>query len=168
MKAIVLLTILNFTVLTGASHTLGLYLNTSPSYPVGVYRVLGTDYQRGDLVAFCVGDRYVNYLVSRGSIVRQGACHGTHPPLIKKIFATIGDAVLFGQSVSVNGQAIPNTEVSTVIEQSLRDIPSGTYIMQAGEYLLLSDYNKRSFDSRYFGPIARSDIRHRVAPVWVL
>lgn len=168
MKSILLLTILNFSILTGAAHALGLYLNTSPSYPVGVYRVSGTDYKQGDLVAFCVGDRYVNYLVSKGSIVRQGACRGTHPPLIKKVYATQGDEVLFSQLVSVNGKTIPNSEVSTVIGQALKPIPSGLYVLQDNEYLLISDYNKKSFDSRYFGPVAQSNIRHRVAPVWVL
>jgi type IV secretory pathway protease TraF len=67
----------------------------------------------------------------------------------------------------VNGEHLPN---SAQLTADAEDQPLPQYRLQAvvndSEYLLLSDLNPQSFDARYFGLIARDQIRKVVRPIF--
>jgi conjugative transfer signal peptidase TraF len=67
----------------------------------------------------------------------------------------------------VNGEHLPN---SAQLKADAEGHALPQYRLQAvlddSEYLLLSDVNPQSFDARYFGLIARNQIKQVVRPVF--
>jgi conjugative transfer signal peptidase TraF len=89
--------------------------------------------------------------------------------LLKPIAASEGDRVEASNAgISVNGRLLPNTapRVRDSMGRPLDHYPFGTYVVQQGEVWVASSWNYKSFDSRYFGPVRLSMIRHYVRPVW--
>ena len=144
----------------------GLRLNDSPSLPVGLYIV--TSNPNATLVEFCPAEPYASLAIARG-YRDQGNCPDGGAPLMKPIAARSGDTVeLSARGVTVNGKALQNSGALSVDtdRRQLLHWPFGTYRVQAGYVWVISSYNRRSFDSRYFGPLSVSSIRDRVRPVF--
>jgi len=83
----------------------------------------------------------------------------------------VGDSVeVTAEGLLVNGRPVRNTKPLAVdaAGRSLQRIRDGTYIVGQDQVWLYSPYSKRSFDSRYFGPLALSCIRNRVLPLWTV
>lgn len=143
----------------------GLRLNDSPSLPVGIYIV--TSDPSATLVEFCPAEPYASLAAARG-YRDQGNCPDGGAPLMKPIAARSGDTVqLSARGVKVNGKALLNSG-ALAIDTERRQLPHwpfGTYRVQAGYVWVISSYNRRSFDSRYFGPLSVSSIRDRLRPV---
>jgi conjugative transfer signal peptidase TraF len=119
-----------------------------------------------NLVEFCPPEPY-----SRISVLRQyrnpGNCPDGDSPLLKPIVAEPGDVVVASKSgLKVNGVLLKNTapQAEDSKRRSLPHYPFGTYRVNAEMVWVASSYNPLSFDSRYFGPIAKSIIRHRLKP----
>ena len=107
---------------------------------------------------------------SRG-YVPHGTCPGATTPIGKVVLAMVGDSVeVTAEGLLVNGRPVQNTKPLAVnaTGRSLRRFPDGTYIVGQDELWLYSPYSKRSFDSRYFGPLPVSSIRNRVLPLWTV
>jgi conjugative transfer signal peptidase TraF len=128
--------------------------NGSDSSPIGLYRVTApSNLMRGETVIAwpppgarrLASDR--RYLPST-------------VPLVKRVAGVRGDRICgIGASVFVNGEVAAERRG----EDSLgRPLPSwtGCQALQPGEYLLLTE-NGASFDGRYFGVTAASDILGR-------
>lgn len=145
-----------------ALHAMPLRLvwNASASVPVGLYRIeppasIGV----GDLVlvrpspaleALMAERRYVEYGV----------------PLLKPVAAVAGATVCRTKlSVTIDGHAaapaLPNDRLG-------RPLPrwSGCRRLRADEFFLIAPASAASFDSRYFGPVTRTQIIGRAMPVW--
>ncbi len=147
------------------SALLGLRLNDSPSLPVGLYMV--TSNQTATLMEFCPAEPYASLAVARG-YRDEGNCPDGGAPLLKPIAARSGDIVeLSTRGVAVNGKTLPSSTPLSIDTNGrpLLHWPFGTYRVQAGYVWVISSYNRRSFDSRYFGPLSVSSIRDRVRPV---
>ncbi len=102
------------------------------------------------------------------SYINRGNCPGGYGLLLKRVFAQSGDTVSIDQAgIFVNGEHLPNSAQLTADAEG-HALPQ--YRLQAvlddSEYLLLSDLNPQSFDARYFGLIARDQIRQVVRPVF--
>jgi conjugative transfer signal peptidase TraF len=141
-------------------------INTTPSFPRGLYLPLGRAPQVGDLAAFCPTSAVANYGLSRGYI-NPGSCPAGSVPLIKRMAAAGGNLVTIGPAgVLVDGTVLKNSR--PMVRDGLgRPLPQ-LYLSQrlsAGQVLLMSDYEAASFDSRYFGPLDRQGVLRGMRPV---
>lgn len=141
---------------------LGVRINTSPSLPVGLYLI--TQQGRANLVEFCLTEPFAGLSLVRG-YRSAGTCPDGGAPLLKPIIAKFGDVVeLSLRGISVNGRLLKNT-VPLANDTKGRPLNSwslGTFEVAPGTVWVASSYDSRSFDSRYFGPISTSAIRHRL------
>ena len=147
------------------SGSLGLRINTSPSLPVGLY--VKTSDTSSRLIEFCPPEPYARFAILRG-YREVGNCPDGAAPLLKPVIAEAGDMVEVSQGgLIVNGREIPNTAAvpTDTKGRPLNSWPFGRYPVRAGTLWVASSYHPRSFDSRYFGPIAKSTIRDHLRPL---
>jgi conjugative transfer signal peptidase TraF len=145
---------------------LGIRINTSPSLPLGLYRV--TSDRRDSLIEFCPVEPFAEFAIERG-YRDQGICSDGAAPLLKPIAARVGDVVEFSKrGIAVNGRLLPNTAPLGVDTEGrpLIHWRFGRFKVQAGELWVASSYNRRSFDSRYFGPVPVNSVRERLYPLF--
>ena len=146
----------------------GFYINTTPSLPVGLYRIVDKPVSKGAYVAFCPPQRDVfDWAVARGYI-NPGDCPGGYGQLLKRVHAVTGDTVLIDETgITVNGQLLPNS-IPIRTDAYGAALPQYRFnaVLGESEYLLLSHLNLHSFDARYFGIIDRAQIMHVVRPVF--
>ncbi|MBL0011381.1 MAG: conjugative transfer signal peptidase TraF [Nitrosomonas sp.] len=155
-------------VLSIGARISGIYINTTPSLPVGFYKVVDEPIVSGAYVAFCPPQSAVFDMARDRSYINQGNCPGGYGLLLKRVFAQSGDTVSIDQAgIFVNGEHLPNSAQLTADAEGQ---PLPQYRLQTvlndAEYLLLSDVNPQSFDARYFGLIARDQIKQVVRPVF--
>ena len=89
-------------------------------------------------------------------------------PVAKLIAALPGDTVrLSDQALIVNGAEFPASASATTDREgrAMHKFPRGTYIVSPHEAWLISTFNPRSWDSRYYGPIPLENIRSVVRPL---
>jgi conjugative transfer signal peptidase TraF len=148
--------------------TLGIRLNASPSLPVGLYRVSADP--GANLVEFCPAEPFAALANARG--YRQaGRCPDGGSPFLKPVAARVGDRVTVSHSgVAVNGVLLPNS-VPRPRDTAGRPLVSwmpGNYSVRRGTLWVISTYESRSYDSRYFGPIEEPRVLARLRPflVW--
>jgi conjugative transfer signal peptidase TraF len=146
----------------------GIRFNSSPSLPVGLYII--TSDEHANLVEFCPDEPFASFSIARG-YRDQGVCADGAAPLLKPVVAGAGDLVdLSNDGISVNGRLLPNT-VPLLKDSSGRELQPwhfGHYAVTRGTIWAASSYHPRSFDSRYFGPVPTSAIRHRLKPLLTL
>ena len=174
VTGIVLVVSLGLVVTGGAiSQMVGLRLNDSISMPRGLYRVEPLDgpLQRGEVVTVCPPMGMAMLDAIQRDYVPHGNCEGGFAPLVKPVGAVPGDEVsLTPFGISVNGEAFPNTAqlVADSAGRLLHAMPSMTYEVAAGQVWLIANFNEKSFDSRYFGPVPIAAVMSRARPVWVI
>jgi len=151
-----------------AFGSLGIRLNSSPSLPVGLYIV--TSDEHANLVEFCPTEPFASLSIGRG-YRDQGVCADGAAPLLKPVVAGAGDVVdVSDHGISVNGRFLPNT-VPLSKDSKGRELQPwhfGHYAVASGTVWVASSYHPRSLDSRYFGPVPTSAIRHRLKPLLTL
>ncbi len=133
--------------------------NVSQSAAVGLYAVgSARPLSRGDLVAARLEPRWRILGSARHYIP-------ANVPLIKRVAAVEADRVCtVGADIAVNGlRAARRLD----FDGAGRPMPhwSGCVVLRRGEYLLLMP-GPASFDGRYFGPTAESDIVGKVHLLW--
>ena len=138
---------------------LSLWINFSPSLPLGVYHTVQSPPLRGAIVVVCLPATVGSFARDRGYL-GYGPCPGHIEHLGKRVAAIAGDTVDVGPvGVRVNGFLIPGSQP---LERDSRGraLPRywGRAVVRSGEVFLLSTDHRRSFDSRYFGPVALSDL----------
>jgi conjugative transfer signal peptidase TraF len=148
----------------------GVRVNLSGSMPIGLYRVSSGPPVKGVMVLACLPASVAMFARSRG-YVPNGRCPDGTAPIGKVVLAAAGDSVeVTGEGLLVNGHLVRNTKPLAVdgAGQSLPRVPDGTYVVGHDEVWLYSSYSKRSFDSRYFGPLRLSCVLSRVLPLWTV
>lgn len=144
---------------------LGIRINTSPSLPLGLY--LATSDPNANLIEFCPAEPFASLAIERG-YRNEGTCPDGAAPLLKPVAAKPGDVIeLSARGIQVNGRLLPDTAPLPVDTQGRPLAPwkFGDYTVQPSSLWVASSYNRRSFDSRYFGPVAESSIRERLRPL---
>lgn len=133
--------------------------NATPSAPLGWFLVkLHARVRPGDLVLARLPPSAAELAHERGYL-RLGT------PVVKRVAAIKGQVAC----VSASGIRIEGREVPTALPHDSRGRPLSTWRgcrELADELFLLGDRSRASFDSRYFGPVARSAIIGRVEPLW--
>lgn len=146
----------------------GLRINASPSLPIGLY--VTTADPTAELVEFCPPEPYASLAIRR-AYRTEGSCRDGATPLLKPIVAGEGDWVEVSTAgVRVNGRLLPNSAPLS-IDTSGRSMPVLAERAQRvphGSVWVVSTYNQRSFDSRYFGPILLGDINARIRSILVV
>lgn len=147
----------------------GFVFNTTISAPTGLWRVTATNtdsIERGALVSVCPPALKIVETMRKRGYLHVGRCAGINTvPLLKPVAAIEGDTVTVqpGKAVLVNGKLLANTEP----RPGIPGYPAGEYRVQPGQVWLLSSYDTRSFDSRYFGPASTADIQGEARPVFI-
>ena len=134
--------------------------NASASVPVGLYWIrqpasIGV----GDL-ALVRPSPALEKLMAERRYLERGV------PLLKPVTAVAGATVCrTGLSVTIDGHA---AAVALPSDRIGRPLPrwSGCRRVGAGEFFLIAPASAASFDSRYFGPVTRTQIVGRAIPVW--
>ncbi len=169
LAVLILTMIVSVFVLSIGARISGVYINTTPSLPVGFYKVVDEPIVRGAYVAFCPPQNAVFDMARNRSYINQGNCPGGYGLLLKRVFAQPGDTVFIDQTgIFVNGEHLPNSaQLKADAEgHALPQYHLDQRVLDDFEYLLLSDVNPQSFDARYFGLIARDQIQQVVRPVF--
>jgi conjugative transfer signal peptidase TraF len=143
----------------------GLRVNASASLPMGLYKITSDFSEK--LVAFCPPEPFASLSAGRG-YRRRGSCPDGFEPLMKPVVATSGDVVdLSVNGIAINGRRVPNSapEPFDTKGRPLTHWPSGKYRVGSDAMWVVSSFNVRSFDSRYFGPIPLCSIRSHLRPL---
>lgn len=147
----------------------GVRINSTASYPVGVYLMTNSPIEKGALVIFCPPDSPAFKQARERGYIGAGFCPGGYGYMIKKILAAKNDRVEISTAgVSVNGELLPNSKPMDMDSegQLLPHIEVNITTLDDHSVLLMSDYNPKSFDARYFGLIDKSNIISAIRPVW--
>ncbi|NEW59903.1 conjugative transfer signal peptidase TraF [Sulfurovum sp. bin170] len=141
--------------------------NTTSSFPLGFYKISKSNqYKKGDLVSFCaVPSKMIDRMIKQGYSQKNSLCPNQTPQLLKKILGLEGDNITMNSVVLVNNQPIKNSRVFKKdrngnllnFQQSQR--------VKKDYFWAMSDYNEKSFDSRYFGQIPLENIIGRATPI---
>jgi conjugative transfer signal peptidase TraF len=145
----------------------GLRINTTPSEPLGLWRIvpLNRSVLPGEMVFVCPPDNSAMREARRRGYLRSGLCPGGFGPLIKTVVAVTGQRVAATDLVAIDGVPIPNSRIFEKDGQGrcLRHVQSG--MVPLGEVYLHSDFIS-SWDSRYFGPVPDSGVLGLAQEVW--
>ncbi len=150
----------------------GVRVNASASMPLGLWRVMRSEVplERGVVVTLCLPDIPTGQEAARRGYVPAGSCPGGLAPLVKPIVAVPGDVVqVTPAGVAVDGDLVANSLALArdSAGRALHGLPDGVYPVAPGQVWVLSGHDRRSFDSRYFGPVSVQAIRGRARPLWV-
>jgi conjugative transfer signal peptidase TraF len=141
--------------------------NTDSAAAVGVYRVVSGEPKRGDLVAACLPIAIAQQGLACGYL-RTGSCPGDAEPVGKIIGALPGDTVRVERGwVSVDGVRFARSAVAErdSAHRPLRHVPWGKYLVGADQVWLFGFNDRRSWDSRYFGPVPLANVRGKLQPI---
>lgn len=146
----------------------GARVNSTASLPLGLYWTVEAPVRTGALVMFCPPKNPVFDEAKARGYIGAGFCAGGYREMMKKVAASRGDHVsISSQGVFVNGKQVPNSRPLNY-DPAGRPMPryETDCTLKDNQVLLMSDYNPLSFDSRYFGPINRAQLRSVVRPVF--
>jgi conjugative transfer signal peptidase TraF len=144
----------------------GVRLNLTPSLPYGFY--ITSHSPSANLVEFCPQGAAASISLRR-QYRTAGACPDGGAPLLKPAVAFPGDEVqVTADGILVNGQLLPNSagRFRDHLQRPLDPWPHGAYKVEPGTVWVVSSFNSYSFDSRYYGAIPESTIRHHLRPLW--
>lgn len=151
-----------------AAHAFDVHVNWTDSMPRGVYQRVEARLERGSWVVFCLDEVAADRALERRYVAR-GACPSGVQPIFKRIAAVPGDRVAFGASgVAINGAQVADSGVlsSDTSGRPLGAFTEGEIVVADDHFFVLGTNLERSWDSRYFGPVAISQITGSAAPVW--
>jgi len=151
------LIVLNFT------HII--YLNIlTHSLPYGIYMRIDGIPQRDDYAASCLTKQIAQYGIDRDYLVR-GNCDTGSVLVLKMIKGLEGDHFLVKDGfLELNGHSYPIMDKDSSGRISKVFYKQKQGILDKGEYLLLSDFVKNSWDSRYWGPVS---VQFLLKPLWI-
>ncbi|QQP93222.1 conjugative transfer signal peptidase TraF (plasmid) [Skermanella sp. TT6] len=147
-----------------------LRLNVSASMPLGFWWVDTTpSFRTGDAVTVCLPNAVATMARSRG-YVGSGTCSGDAEPLLKTVLALEGDTVTVTPSgLAVNGRPVHGSAslVTDTAGCPITAVPPGRYVVQPGTLWILATRDRRSFDSRYFGPLPLAVVQGAARPLLI-
>ena len=136
-------------------------LNETPSMAKGAYVRVGEvgDLKSGDIIAMPMNSAARNYLVKKLGYPKDTM-------LIKRVAGLPGDLVCrHGSVITINKRTL----VAARSDRQGIPLPAwfGCRTLSTNEVFLLGDH-PASFDSRYFGPVSRSELGgiYRAAVTW--
>jgi conjugative transfer signal peptidase TraF len=148
-----------------------LRINFTGSMPIGIYLLLPLQpngVKRGMLIAGCAPTRAAEIGRQRGYL-GAGPCRDDTELLLKSVMAVAGDEVdVTPAGVAVNGCLLARSHAA-VRDWSGRRLPAwphGRYLLGSDQVWLYAPVD-RSWDSRYWGPVAAADVQAEATPLFV-
>ncbi len=134
------------------------FYNPSPSMPIGYYLRAAAPPAKGRIIAFRVPGPGRAYATAHIPYVVRGA-------IIKPVIAAAGDQVCTGDQLKINGRVV--APIATADRQG-RALPQwrDCRVLRRDEYFVFSNRIPNSFDSRYYGPVAQSEVIGTFRPLW--
>lgn len=161
-----------------ASAGFGITYNSTPSIPVGLYRIqpLVGDPARGDIVGVCLEGEFARLALERGYVRPRGLehivygtrCEGGVGAIGKPIVGVPGDTVeIGGEGIRINGRLLPcgSAPARDRLGRAVPRVPQGRLVLGEGEYWIQSSLVVRSLDSRVIGVLSRGAIVDRRPPL---
>ena len=143
--------------------------NPTDSVAVGWYRIEPLDHRAASLLRPLSVDSIVlvPLPVDAAALAAQRGYLPTRVPLLKRIGAVAPQKVCIARGI-VRIDGVPSAVVLRA-DRLGRPLPFWQQCrrLEPGEVFLLSVTNPASFDSRYFGPVAASDVIGVAHPVWL-
>lgn len=142
-------------------------VNTTPSFPRGVYLKTYRTVEKGNLVLFCPPDTPLFHDAFRYRLASSGLCPSGLGYLIKRVAAVEGDMVRISDTgVEVNGKKLENSKRQKAFRP--RPLSPDIYHRLGSHEVLLMSPHPLSFDSRYFGPLSDECICTPLEPFYIL
>ena len=132
--------------------------------PYGIYLRINGMPKRGDFAASCLTNEVARYGIARHYLT-NGNCDTGTVPVLKIIKGLPGDHfVVKNSNLELNGNLyhIMDKDSSGRILSAFFKEKEG--LLDKGKYMLLSDFVKNSWDSRYWGPVS---IQFLLKPLWI-
>lgn len=146
----------------------GARINTTHSIAPGLYWTSDKPVEKGDYVLFCPPPSEVFDMAKQRDYISSGFCPDGYGYMMKRILATKDDVVsIADEGVRVNGNLLPFSALIKADKsgQPLPQYRTAGFKLSDQQVMLMTDINPSSFDSRYFGPIDRSQIKTVIFPV---
>jgi len=154
----------------GMAIIAGVRVNWTPSLPVGLWLLHDIDAVpgRGTVVEACLPPDAAAFARAR-RYLGPGNCPGDAMPVLKPVAAVPGDMVeIAADAVRINGAVVvPPGQDRDSLDRPMPVLAPGPYRVRPGEVWLLSTYEPRSFDSRYFGAVPAALLRATATPLLV-
>ena len=133
--------------------------------PFGVYMRIQGSPHRGEYATSCLSSEIAKYGISRHYLV-QGNCQTGSVRVLKLIKGIPGDYYEVKNGFfELNGYSYPIMDKDST-GRTLRVFYRHTEgILDKGKYILLSNFVRNSWDSRYWGPVS---IEFLLKPLWIL
>ncbi len=161
VKRFVLFVIIQFVIIASFGFVwwyFDLTLNLTHSFPVGIYQINQKDsWKKGDLAVICPPNN-IKFLKNNHGYIGKGHCSSGTYPLLKKIVAIAGDEVEVKDFVYVNGNLQKKSNVYKWNQFTQMFPCYGKRTITPGMIWIMSDYNKMSFDSRYFCEVPTANV----------
>ncbi len=163
--------LIGFIIFIGVYGHYNFEINRTESLPLGIYHISSDEtIRRNDIVVFCPPyNEFLEFAEKQGYFGKlKLVCDNKTPKYMKKAVGLPGDDIFItAAGVYINKRKIKNSEP---YEKILSDKIFQNYFkhikLQDKEYFLISDYNKLSFDSRYFGIVKKEKILYKVFPLF--
>jgi conjugative transfer signal peptidase TraF len=153
-------------------EAVGLRINLTSSMLLGIYRIVlmqPRSVRVGMLVVVCAPEKAAEIARRRGYLLK-GTCAYETETLLKQVVAVDGDEVVMtAQGLVVDGRLLPNS-TALVADHAARELTAWPLGRQRVAYGTLWVYanHRRSWDSRYWGPVSVGDVVAVVEPVLVV
>ena len=146
-----------------------LRVNWSRSMPLGLYWATYHDInpQAGQLVIACLPDE-IGAMAQQRGYIGTGDCPDGREPVLKRIAAVPGNTVMLTPwAMWVNDVPVPNFALLATDShgREMHGIAMGQYHVQPGNYWLIANNVRSSFDSRYFGPLEAATLIGKAQPL---
>lgn len=146
-------------------------INNTDSLPRGIYHISNDNIiKRNDIVVFCPPkNEFLEFAKLNGYWGNlKLVCDNITPKYMKKVVGLPGDNIIINSyGVYINNKKIKNSEpYKDILSDKIFKNYSKKIKLKDKEYFLMSDYNKLSFDSRYFGIVKKEDIIYKVFPLF--
>jgi len=168
-RVVTLLTAASVAVATSVlvAAVFGLRLNTTPSEPLGLWRIVRLDRSPriGDRHFVCLPRTAPFEEARRRGYLRFGLCPGWQGPLIKQVAALGGARIVVGRSVALDGVPLPHSILRAHDGEGRVLAPFVGGAVPEGAVFLHSGF-EGSYDSRYFGPVPLDGVLGRAVPLF--
>jgi conjugative transfer signal peptidase TraF len=134
------------------------------SLPYGIYQRISGIPQRGDYAATCLTPKIAQYGIDRHYLA-QGNC-GTGTVLVLKMIKGVpGDHFAVENGfLELNAYPYPIMDHDSSGRTLENFYKHKEGVVDTGKYMLMSDFVKNSWDSRYWGPVG---IQFLLKPLWL-